>query len=54
LQRTEYWEPAVIRGSIQANTEETFYTRYGDYLARTALWIAGFLLIAAFVRKWVV
>jgi apolipoprotein N-acyltransferase len=51
LQATPYWEPAVIRGSIRANEQLTFYARYGDYLARTAAWIAAFLLIASFVRK---
>jgi apolipoprotein N-acyltransferase len=51
LQETRYWEPDVIKGSIRANETITFYAAYGDYLGRTAGWIAPFLLLAAFVRK---
>ena len=51
LQRTDYWEPTVIRGEIRANEGLTFYARYGDYLARTATWLAAFVLLAAFVKN---
>lgn len=36
LQRTGYWEPAALRGTLNANNELTFYTRQGDYIARIA------------------
>ncbi len=51
LQRTNYWEPAVIKGEIRANEELTFYARYGDYLSRTAVWLAAFVFLAAFVKN---
>lgn len=51
LQRTEYLEPAVIRGEIKANEALTFYARYGDYLGRTAAWLSAFVLLAAFVKN---
>ena len=51
LQRTEYMEPAVIRGEIRANETLTFYARYGDYLGRTAAWMSAFVLLAAFVKN---
>ena len=49
-QATDYWEPAVIRGTLQANDHLTFYARHGDYLARTAAWLAIFVLLAALVK----
>jgi apolipoprotein N-acyltransferase len=51
LQRSTYWEPAVIRGQIRANDTLTFYARYGDYLGRTAAWMAVFVFLAAFVKN---
>ena len=49
-QATNYWEPAVIRGTIRANDSLTFYARHGDYLARTAAWLSIFVLLAALVK----
>lgn len=50
-QSTNYWEPAVIRQKLAKNEEITFYVRYGDYLARTSLWLSVFIILAAFVKK---
>ncbi|GJM59483.1 apolipoprotein N-acyltransferase [Persicobacter diffluens] len=50
LQPTDYWVQDVIRGSLKANTAFTFYTLNGDYLGRTAQWMALFFFLAAFVR----
>ena len=50
FQATNYWEPAVIRGTIRANDQLTFYARHGDYLARTAAWLSVFVLLAALVK----
>jgi len=46
VQRTNYWEPAAIRGILNANDELTFYTRHGDFIARIAYFFA--LLIALY------
>ncbi len=51
LQETEYWEQDVIRGTIDPNESMTFYARYGDYLARTAAWLAVFVFLAAVVKR---
>ena len=51
LQPTEYWEPAVIRATIHANEEITFYARHGDYLARTAAWLSPLVFLAAYVKR---
>jgi apolipoprotein N-acyltransferase len=44
LQPTTYWEPAVIKNSLNANDKITFYVRYGDFLARFAA-LASVLLV---------
>lgn len=46
-QRTNYWEPVVIRQVVNANDKMTFYAKYGDYIGRLSLFIAGFLLLIA-------
>lgn len=49
-QKTKYWEPAVIRQSLPVNTHETFYVRYGDYMARISAFISVFLFLIAIVQ----
>jgi len=44
-QRTAYWVPAVIRGTINANDTVTFYVKYGDYIGRIFMLIAGLFLL---------
>ena len=51
LEATEFWQQDVITASLQANSELTFYTRYGDYLGRTALWLAVLVLLSAWVKQ---
>jgi apolipoprotein N-acyltransferase len=34
---TKYWEPAVIKGTVNANSDLTFYVKHGDYIARIAI-----------------
>jgi len=47
LQQSEYWVPAVLKQSINANDEITFYSKYGDYLARIAAFVSVLLLLIA-------
>jgi apolipoprotein N-acyltransferase len=44
-QRTAYWVPATIRGKINANDKVTFYVRYGDYIGRIFLLVAGLFVL---------
>lgn len=39
-QPTKWWTPDVISQRIALSSEETFYTKYGDYIARAALCMA--------------
>lgn len=43
LQRTKWWEPAVIKATLNLNDKKTFYVRYGDYIGR----ISGFFALIA-------
>jgi apolipoprotein N-acyltransferase len=39
LQRTEWWQPAVIKESLNVYEGLTFYVKYGDYIGRAACWL---------------
>ena len=47
LHETAYWEPAVIKETIHANDKITFYTRYGNYIARISAFASVMLLLIA-------
>jgi len=47
LQESKYWVPDVLKQSINANDKITFYSWYGDYLARIAAFISVMLLLIA-------
>ena len=47
LQESNYWEPAVLKDSINANDKITYYTQQGDYIARIAAFISVMLLLIA-------
>jgi apolipoprotein N-acyltransferase len=50
-QRTGYWVPAVIKGTVNANDRVTFYARHGDYLARFFSYLAVAILFVATVKS---
>lgn len=58
LQPTSWWQPAVISQQISLSASPTFYTNYGDYIARAALCIALAMLIYSLLirfriaKKW--
>ena len=43
-QATEWWVPAAIKGTINANDKITFYVQHGDYIARIALFMSIVLI----------
>ncbi len=48
---TNYNTDAVVRSTILANNEFTFFTRYGDIISRFALGISCFLLLNILVSR---
>lgn len=45
LQTTKYWEDDVIRYKINANSQLTFYSKFGDYIGRFSQYITYILII---------
>jgi apolipoprotein N-acyltransferase len=37
LNASSWWEPQVIKGSVNANNKLTLYARFGDYLGQLAI-----------------
>lgn len=45
LERTEWWQDDVIKGTIKLSDEQTFYVRYGDIIGRVSGFTAVLMLI---------
>lgn len=50
-QATKWWVPAAIRGTLNLNSEQTFYTRYGNVLGRSFSFVAALLILFTFVKR---
>lgn len=50
LQPTAFWEQDVIKATLRANTNITFYTSHGDYIGRTAVWLSVLVFLSAWVK----
>lgn len=50
LEETPYWETAVIKHTLNANYEQTYYTENGDYIARVSAFVSALLIIIAFTQ----
>ena len=53
-QRTAYWVPNAIRSKINTNSGLTFYVRYGDYIGRVFLVVAGLMFLQTIYLSFVV
>src|SRR5690606_8827489 len=54
IQPPEFCEQDVIVGNIRSNDQIPFYTQHGDYIARTASWLAVLVFLAAVVKRRVI
>ncbi|MFP4047906.1 MAG: nitrilase-related carbon-nitrogen hydrolase, partial [Bacteroidales bacterium] len=45
LKTTEWWERNALKGTLNANNEQTFYVEYGDYIGRVSTFLAVFALL---------
>ena len=50
-QETKWWVPVAIKGKIEMGSTLTFYTRYGDYIARIAMYLSLFLIIYSWLIR---
>ncbi|NDK54897.1 apolipoprotein N-acyltransferase [Pontibacter sp. BT213] len=51
--RSGWWVQASLSQTILANTDLTFYTRMGEYIGNSALWLALLLFVVAIVAGFV-
>lgn len=50
-QATDFWVPAVIKGTLNYNEELTFYTKHGDYIVWISALLSAVLLVYAFIKR---
>lgn len=50
IENTEWWDPATLKKSINANSNLTFYSLYGDIIGRVSLAFGVLMLIFAISR----
>lgn len=48
-QATEWWKTAVIKASINGNSEKTFYVKHGDIIGRVCFYVSVLLIIIYFL-----
>ena len=51
VSRTNWWEPAALKGTINTNETITFYVRYGDYIGRAMVLALVLLLLFIVVTR---
>jgi apolipoprotein N-acyltransferase len=49
--RTPWWEPAVLRGTVNLSSRETFFVQAGDIVGRLCVFLTVLLLAAALIRR---
>ena len=51
LSRTTWWEPAILRGTVNLSSRETFFVRAGDIVGRISVLLFVLLFLAALIRR---
>ena len=51
LDRTPWWKPTVLQGSVQLLQGETFFVRYGDMVGRVCVFLFLLLGVASFLPR---
>ena len=49
VEQTKYWEPVALRNNLNVNEKLTFYSQHGDYIYRTASFLAVIIMCFTFV-----
>lgn len=48
--RTSWWQKETLHGTLNLNSEKTFFTRHGDYIGKIAAFLSALLILALLVR----
>ena len=51
LHQTQYWVADGISSEINLNNQITFYVKYGDYIARIALYTSALIILLSLIRR---
>ena len=51
LERTAWWEPAVLKGTVNLSSRQTFFVRAGDIVGRLCVFLFVLLFAAALIRR---
>ncbi len=51
IQKTKWWTEDAVKGTINANSEITFYVKYGDYIARISVFLSTLLVLSLFAQN---
>ena len=55
MSRGPWWEEATLRGIVNVNTRQSFFTRYGDIVGRVStlvfLLLLALLVVSLFRKK---
>ena len=51
IQRTGWWEPVSMRGTVNLNDKKTYYTTHGDVVGRICSFLFLLLFVALIVRR---
>jgi len=50
VQHTQWWTRTALKQDINLNSDLTFYTKYGDYLPKTASFLAILIVLFIIIR----
>ena len=50
VKRSKWWEPIVLKGTINLNNDITTYTKYGDVIGRSFAFVSVLILLLTFTR----
>jgi apolipoprotein N-acyltransferase len=53
LQATSWWKEAAIEGTVNLNDKITFYVKYGDFIARVAMFMSVLILLFLVVKRFI-
>lgn len=51
VEKTEFWKTAVLKHTMRANNEKTFFVIYGNYISRIAILISILLILVGISRR---
>lgn len=51
LKATEWWKKDVIKATLNLNSEQTFFTTYGNVMGRSFAFVAALLILFTFVKR---